>query len=211
MPIGNYVPVYNDGMPHFDPQYALLQQLVIDLSLINRNHYLAKTERRENDIEHSMAVALLCWYLYDKLQPELDLAKILKYAVSHDFVEQYAGDVCTFATTDERTAKVANEAAALKRIQQEHAGFPVLAKTMAQYEAKQDEESRFVWTVDKMQALIMGEMDGWRPYAELKITYQQFVDKYDELSHSASKYCKEIFDELVAYSHTTYYDQPTKS
>ena len=202
--------VYNDGMAKIDPQYILLQQMVIDLSLINRNHYLAKTDRRENDIEHSMTVALLCWYLYEKLQPDLDLAKILKYAMCHDFVEQYAGDVNTFASAADREAKVKNEAAALSRIKKEHSGFPDLAETMTDYELKADEESKFVWTVDKMQQLIMGDMDAWRPYAEIGITYLAFTEKYDELSIGTSKYCKEIYSQLVEYSHSTFYDQPQK-
>ncbi len=199
-----------ESMPKIDPQYLLLQQLTIDLSLINRNHHLAKTDRRENDIEHSMTVALLCWYLYEKLQPDLDLAKILKYAVCHDFVEQYAGDVNTFASADDRKAKIQNEAAALAHMQQEHTGFINLTDTMVSYEAKKDEESKFVWTVDKMQALIMGDMDGWRPYAEIGIAYDAFVDKYEDLSKRISKYCKDIYRELVDYSHSTYYDQPQK-
>jgi len=202
--------VYNDGMAKIDPQYILLQQMVIDLSLINRNHYLAKTDRRGNDIEHSMTVVLLCWYLYEKLQPDLDLAKILKYAVCHDFVEQYAGDVSTFASTADRAAKVKNEAAALSRIKKEHSGFPDLAETIARYELRADEESKFVWTVDKMQALIMGDMDNWRPYAEIGITYNMFINKFEDLSKNASQCGKDIFRELIEYSYSTYYDQPQK-
>lgn len=208
MPKGQRLSVYNDGMATMDPQYVLLQKMVIDLSLINRSHYLAKTDRHENDIEHSMAVAVLCWYIYEKLQPNLDLAKILKYAMCHDFVEQYAGDVNTFAGADARQAKVANEAAALKRIEQEHKEFPDLAKTIAEYELRSDEESKFVWTVDKMQALIMGDMDAWRPYAEIGIPYQTFIEEHDDLLARSSQYCKEIYRELIAYCHTTYYDRP---
>ena len=63
-----------------DEMYFEIQKLNIDLALINRNHYLAKTNRRENDIEHSFTVALLCWYIHNRYDLTLDIAKILKYA-----------------------------------------------------------------------------------------------------------------------------------
>lgn len=55
-----------------DPLLFKLQKLTIDLALINRNHYLAGTDRRENDVEHSLTVALLCWYIHDKYKLDLD-------------------------------------------------------------------------------------------------------------------------------------------
>jgi len=195
-------------MANMDPEYVALQQMIVDLSFVKRGHNLANTAVRENDVEHSMMVTLLCWYLYEKLQPDLDLTKVLKYAMCHDFVEQYAGDVSTFASADARLAKSANEAAALRRIEQEHAAFSDLTKTMADYERKHDEESKFVWTIDKMQTLIMGDMDEWRPYIEVNTSYQTFSDKYNELLAQSSRYCKEIFRELIDYCQTTYYDRP---
>jgi len=192
-----------------DPILFSLQQLSIDLSLIKRNHNLAKTNQKENDIEHSLTVALLCWYIHDRYNLKLDISKILKYAITHDFVERYAGDVNTFASTDERNAKVLREQESLIRLSDEFSDFQDMAVSMQNYELRQDDESLFVWTVDKMQGLIMGDMDNWRPYAEIGITYDQFVIKYKELSEKSSEYCKEIFEGLIEYSKSTYYDRPT--
>ena len=196
-------------MTHPDPILFSLQQLSIDLSLIKRNHNLAKTNQKENDIEHSLTVALLCWYIHDRYNLKLDISKILKYAITHDFVERYAGDVNTFASTDERNAKVLREQESLIRLSDEFSDFQDMAVSMQNYELRQDDESLFVWTVDKMQGLIMGDMDSWRPYAEIGITYDQFVIKYKELSEKSSEYCKEIFEGLIEYSKSTYYDRPT--
>jgi 5'-deoxynucleotidase YfbR-like HD superfamily hydrolase len=154
-----------------------------------------------------MAVATLCWYIHDKYQIDLNIAKILKYAMAHDFVERYAGDVNTFASTSERNRKVQREQESLKRLSHEFGEFNDLVMSMQKYELKEDEEAIFVWTVDKMQQLIMGDMDGWRPYAEIKITYDQFQAKYEELLNKSSRYCREIFEELIEYSKYTYYDQ----
>lgn len=199
---------YTEHMSKPDPLFFSLQQTIIDLALINRNHYLAGTDRRENDIEHSMTVAMLCWYIHDSYKLDLDVGKILKYALAHDFVERYAGDVNTFASADDRAKKVDREAASLVRFVDEFANFPGMTNAMRQYEEKTDEESLFVWTVDKMQQLIMGDMDNWRPYAEISITYDQFVDKYAELLAKSSPYARDIFDGLIAYCTSTYYDRP---
>ena len=195
-------------MPQNDPHPSLIQKLIIDLSLIDRHHYLASTERRENDTEHTMSVAVLCWYFHEKVGSPLDIAKILQYAIAHDLVEVYAGDVNTFASEADRVEKEKNERAALARLSDEFSGFRTLTKAMQSYETKVDEESLFVWTVDKMQPLIMGDMDRWRPYQELAISYARFTEKYAELLAKASPYCREIFSELIEYSKTTYYDRP---
>lgn len=191
-----------------DPLLFSLQQMTIDLSLIKRNHHLAGTDERENDTEHSFTVVLLCWYIYARHRLPLDISKIFKYAITHDFAERYAGDTNTFASQNEREMKVIREQAALKRLSAEYSGFPDMVAAMEEYELRRDEESLFVWTVDKMQGMIMGDMDKWRPYASLNITYDEFVRKHTEHLEKSSKYCKEIFEGLLEYCKTTYYDQP---
>ena len=191
-----------------DPLLFSLQQMIIDISLIERKHYLPRTSRRENDIEHSMTVSILCWYILEKYALDLDIAKVFKYALTHDFVERYAGDVPTFASVDERNEKVLREQESLNRLSEEFKEFSDMVASMQRYETKEDEESLFVWSVDKMQQLIMGDLDNWRSYAEKPITYDEFANKYTELFGKSSRYTREIFEGLLNYSKTTYYDQP---
>lgn len=191
-----------------DPLLFSIQQMIIDMSLIDRRHYLPHTDRRENDIEHSMTVAILCWYILDTHSLDLDIAKVLKYALTHDFVERYAGDVPTFASEAERNEKLIREQESLQRLSEEFKDFNSLVISMRMYETKEDEESRFVWSVDKMQQLVMGDLDNWRSYAEKPITYDEFTKKYAELLEKSSKYTREIFEGLLNYSKTTYYDRP---
>ena len=192
-----------------DPLLFSLQQMTIDLSLIQRNHHLAKTDQKENDTEHSLTVALLCWYIHERYSLDLDISKILKYAITHDFVERYAGDTNTFASQSEREMKITKEQQSFERLSIEYQEFPDMIASMREYELKRDEESLFVWTVDKMQGMIMGDMDDWRPYASLNITYTDFLNKHTEHVEKSSKYCKEIFESLLEYCKTTYYDQPS--
>ncbi|HUB92905.1 MAG TPA: HD domain-containing protein [Verrucomicrobiae bacterium] len=74
-----------------------LQQMVLDLASIKRNHMHIGSDQHENDIEHSFTVALLCWFICEHYTLPLDHAKVLKYAMAHDFVERYAGDTNTYA------------------------------------------------------------------------------------------------------------------
>jgi putative hydrolase of HD superfamily len=50
----------------------------------------------ENDLEHGYQLALLCRYIYDTMHLSLDLSRILRYALTHDIVEVYAGDTLPF-------------------------------------------------------------------------------------------------------------------
>lgn len=185
-----------------------LQKLVSDLSLVERNHYRLNSDRRENDIEHSFTVALLCWHIHSKLKLQLSLEKILKYAMIHDFAERYAGDVNTFASAADRESKVVREAAAVKRLSREFTKFDDLVTTLQDYENKIDEEAEFVWAVDKMQALILGDLDNWRPYREINIDFATFCNKHGEQVLKSSPYCQEIYKDLLEYCKTTYYDRP---
>lgn len=194
-----------------DPLLFSLQQMTNDMSQIERRHYLPDTNRRENDIEHSMTVAILCWYILDRHSLDLDAVKVFKYALTHDFVERYAGDVPTFASDAERNDKVLRERESLARLSEEFKDFEDIVTSMQNYETKDDEESLFVWSVDKMQQLIMGDLDDWRSYAEKPITYDEFSKKYTELLRKSSKYTQEIFETLLNHSKASYYDQPLVS
>lgn len=188
-----------------------LQQLVTRFSLIERNHMIPGTDRHETDVEHSFSVALLGWFICNKYKLPLDQGKVLKYALCHDIVEVYAGDVGTFASTEERQRKTIAEAAALRRLSKEFPAFPDLLTTLQNYEVRADEESLFVWTIDKLQALILGDIDGWRPFARLGITYAQFCAKHADILEKASPYMKDIYTELLDYYKTTYYDKAAKN
>jgi 5'-deoxynucleotidase YfbR-like HD superfamily hydrolase len=187
-----------------------LQQMVLDLAAIDRNHMHVGRERHENDVEHSFMVGLLCWFICERHKLNLDQAKVLKYAMAHDFVERYAGDTNTYASINDRQRKIELEQAALKKLSYEFSDFEDLVEIMQAYEARADDEALFVWTVDKMQQLILGDMDNWRPYQKINITYDRFDQKITEHLGKASPYCKEIFASLLDYCRTTYYDRPTR-
>lgn len=192
------------------PMMFALQELVSDLSLIARNHHVLRSDRSETDIDHSFSVVLLCWYVHSNHDIPLDLNKIFKYAIVHDFAERYAGDINTYASEADLKSKIAREEAAVEKLSMEFVEFGDMVESLKRYQAKADEEALFVWTVDKMQAIILAELDDWRPYKKIKINYDTFVKKHHEQLSRCSPYCKQIFEALLEYCKATHYDRPQK-
>ncbi len=130
-------------------------------------------DRWENDVEHSYHLAMLGWYIVSTEKLALDAAKVLRYGLIHDLVEVYAGDTYLYSTDPEHLAsKVVREKEAQERIQKEFPGFPDLHETIRVYEEKGDEESRFIYALDKLQPLINIYLDQGRTWIEKKVTLQ---------------------------------------
>ena len=186
-----------------------IQKLVLDIMKIERNHRIPGSDRRENVVEHAFSVSMLCWKVYEATHPPLDMARILKYALVHDFSERgYRFDVNTYAGAEERNVKKEREAIELKKISAEFEYFADFVSVLNSYEKADDVEALFVWSVDKMQAIILGEIDAWRPYAIYGVTYEQFCKKSDEFLSRCSPYVKDIFACVIEESKKTYYDRP---
>lgn len=137
---------------------ADLQQFVADFSKVTRVPMLADTGRLENDVDHSYALALTCWYLAPKIAPELSLEKIFKYALSHDIVEIHAGDTFVFADANTLETKSAREDAAIEQLYEEWPDFTEMIDSAKGYKEKIDEEAKFVKAVDKILPLLVIEL-----------------------------------------------------
>lgn len=186
-----------------------IQQLVTDLAKVERNHSHLESDRHENVAEHSYTVAMFCWRLFGLVKPPLDFGKIMKYALAHDLLERgLKADANTFAKKDERDAKKEREEKELKKLGEEFSDFNDLVSTIKNYEQKIDGESLFVWTADKMQAKILGEMDDWRPYVVYGVTWKQYCEKSEEFLKKCSPYLKDVFAEVYEHTKKTYYDRP---
>lgn len=136
---------------------ADLQQMIADFAKIERVPQLADNRRPENDVEHSFGLALTCWYLQPKIAPELNLLKILQYALAHDIVELHAGDTYVFDTESLKT-KDARETAALDKLKEEWPDFDDLTNFAHGYMEKTNDEARFVKAVDKLLPVFMFEL-----------------------------------------------------
>ncbi len=174
-----------------------LQEDINKLTGLKRNHFLPGTEQKEDDASHSYSVAMIAWKLHNELAPQLKLEIIMQYAMIHDFVEIHAGDVNTFAPQEAKLQKVINERAALEQLAAEYAQWPQFVDTLRRYEAKEDEESRFVWSCDKIQALLQGQLDEWRCYYEFPISDETFAAKLKEFQPDIHPALAEFFATLT--------------
>lgn len=174
---------------------------------MKRRHYLASSPVHENNADHSFTVALLCMYYYRKLSAtHLSETKIISYALVHDLVEVYAGDVQTHASPEELKQKDIDEQKALEQLQIEFAFDRNLVTLITNYQNHTDDESKFVWTCDKIQAYIQGELDNWRPYNEYAISKQTFINKIQEQIAKSPELIRSEFQKLADHWISIYPD-----
>lgn len=127
----------------------------------------------ENDAEHSYQLALFCWYICLADNLLLDTNKIIKYALVHDFVEVYAGDVDAHTNDLELLKnKPAKEEKAREQLIKEHPEFTEFHSAIIEYESKSTEEARFVYAADKMISEINVYLEGNTINIEKKLTIE---------------------------------------
>lgn len=175
-----------------------LQNLAIKFQSIERHvcYAAGDTDRPENDVEHSYALAMTAWFLAGHFS-ELNQEKVLKYALAHDLVEVYAGDTSVFADQTQLDSKAVREARALEQLTEEWPDFTDLIQTMEAYEARATNEALFVYALDKLMPVILNysqQGKGWRKH---KITFAQLHDiKKDKVK--AHRIVEHYYDELCA-------------
>lgn len=175
-----------------------IQKLINDFSKVNRSIYLPGTKNQlENDVHHSISVAFLAWQIHDSLNLDLDMSKVMKYAIAHDIVEIYAGDTHAFASQKARQQKKTKEAESLKQISAEFEDiFPDLIAIINEYECRQDDESLFVWTVDKMQPIIQNELTEHRALYDQGIMTSDIVSTTGAILDKAYPPLRPLYSEF---------------
>ncbi len=113
--------------------------------------------RPENDGEHTLHLQFIAVVYASRYYPELDIGRVLLYALVHDFVEVYAGDVNSLkASPDDIVRQGLMEAEAIEKLAREFSGeWPFFIETIRQYELLETPEARFVKCFDKCDALIV--------------------------------------------------------
>lgn len=174
---------------------ADVQQMVADFAKVRRAVPLADTNDAENDVEHSYGLAITCWFLHAKIAPQLDLGKILQYALAHDIVEIHAGDTYVFDAESVAT-KAARERDAIKRLRQEWPDFPEIIDHTEGYADKIDEEAKFTYAVDKILPILMVELaDAKGIWKQKAITLE--MERENKKSMLASDVVSPYYQKLI--------------
>jgi putative hydrolase of HD superfamily len=130
-------------------------------------------EKAENDAEHSYQVAMMAWFLNNEFDLGLSLEKLLKYGLAHDLVETYSGDTPVYnhivKSENSIDTKEQREKLAFERIKKEFGEFDDLIETIENYENKIDDESVFVYELDKIIPVLNIYLDKGYSWKKLKL------------------------------------------
>lgn len=186
-------------MKHFK-KILEFQKLLKEFNLIYRDlDSIHLKNNLDNDVEHSFRVAMLCWMIIEEYKLKLDINKVIKYALLHDLVEVYAGDVSIYAKVKSED-KAKREHQALLKLKKNFPKLKSLWKLIEIYEKKNDDESKFVYVVEKLEPIllvILSEEDHW---IKRNINFDQFFvvkqKKIKDIDSFAQNFNKEIMDYL---------------
>jgi len=164
-------------MEEIDLQTLLdFTKLTNEYASIERVIHLAHRDAQENDLEHAGQLALVSWFLAKRHAPHLSLERIFQYALAHDLVEVYAGDVYIHDTNKQKhEQKEANERDAAEKIQKRFPAFSELHTAILGYLNKEDEESVFVYKVDKLVAPINIYLAQGRTWKEKNVSLEMII------------------------------------
>jgi len=163
------------------------------------------SERYENDVEHSYMLAMLADYIISLENLSLDRDKVLYYCLIHDLVEVYAGDTYKYSTDKELiNSKIQREIEAFEKIKSEFPEHKNLLKMIEAYETRLDEESRFVYALDKLQPVLNIYSDNGRSWKKGMVKLDQIISsKKDKFKFSpiVEKYWNELRELLEKNQH----------
>ena len=162
----------------------------------NADHY-------ENDAEHSYQLAMVAWYLIETDKLKLNKELCLMYALAHDLVEVYAGDTY-FLDNQKAGSKHKREKEAVLKIKKRFPKFKLLVKIIKDYESKKDEESKFVYALDKIIPPIQIYLENGKLWREKAVLFDALIENKNTkiaLSKSVYKYWKELLKELTKNKH----------
>jgi len=153
-------------------------KLINDFKNIERDIPQSVGFKRENDIEHSYQLAMVSWYLATVSDHHLDINKILKYALVHDLPEIYAGDTPLYTADEEQLySKKDREIKAILKLNETFSDFKDLHIWTKKYEEKVDNESKFVYAVDKLLPILSIYLDNGYAWKTHKIDLESLIHK----------------------------------
>jgi putative hydrolase of HD superfamily len=132
----------------------------------------------ESDATHTVMLAMI---VADLAREEgLDPGLAVQFAFVHDLPETYAGDTNTARglTADAASAKVAREAASLRRLAAELGPCWTISMA-ARYEAQREPEARLVRYVDKILPKLTHALNRGQALAAIDMTTAEIEQKHE--------------------------------
>jgi putative hydrolase of HD superfamily len=156
----------------------------------------------DNDVEHSYRVAMLCWMVAEEYKLKLDTNKIIQYALVHDLVEVYAGDVSMYKHKNNKNVqknKELKEHKSLLRLKKEFPKQKAFWVLIDEYEKRKDNESKFVYLIEKLEpifSVILSEKDHYRKRG---VGLDQFIELKQRKIKDIDTFAQVFNKETMAY------------
>ncbi len=156
-------------------------------------------KRFENDAEHSYQLAMVGWYLAQLLKLKFNKNLVIKYALIHDLIEIYAGDTDPYLSNIKYLAsEKERETRSLKRIKKEFKDFSELTNFIEKYEKRADQESKFIYSLDKILPVMNVYLTKDKYYNQHGISLKMWIDHNKNLA-SRSLPIEKIYKELAIF------------
>lgn len=146
-----------------------------DFRKTERQIYAIDEDRNENDVEHSFQLAIFAWYLIDTFKLKMDSGLVIKYALVHDMDETFDGDIHIFDTVG-RVGKEEKSKKAREKIAIMFPKWTSYKELAGKYQQQEDEESRFVFALDKVLPVLNIVIDNGRSWHREKTTLKMLTD-----------------------------------
>lgn len=183
------------------PKLENFVRLLHELEKVKRHARRPDERTQTSTAEHTLEVAMLCWYVASVNKLKLDMEKVFKYALAHDLVEAYAGDTLAYDVEGRKTKEM-REHAALEKLKEEFQEFPELLRTIEEYEKRADPEANFVYAADKLiDPLNLSLEKTQSMWKEYDISFERLVDyKHEKIARSPSvfRYWEQLVEKLKA-------------
>jgi putative hydrolase of HD superfamily len=128
-------------------------------------------EHCESVAEHSLGVAVLAGWLAEAHDPDLDLCKVLRMALVHDFGEIYAGDIIPGDGVPE-IEKHTLERESIEKVLGHLPGGEAYIQLWEEYETGVSAEARFVRQVDRLEMALQASVYKHRGYRDMDEFFQ---------------------------------------
>lgn len=164
----------------------------------------------ESDSHHSFTLAVVGYELAKTYAPELNASKVMAYGLVHDLPEVITGDMPTLlSSSEELLHKKAQDKAALAALKQTFGVAPYTVALVEAYEACADEESKFVYWLDKAMTILTHFFDdgqnlhelGVRDHADIEAWYAKLQKKLAMYADNPHQTAVAVLEELYQKMH----------
>lgn len=176
--------------------------LLEEMKKIYRQTKIIGEDRKENDAEHSFHVASMAIFLEEISNIKVDVNKVVKMLLIHDYVEIFAGDTYAY-NEDRKVGQFQREKYAMDKLKEylSKKNGELLESLWLEFEERQTNEAKFAVAMDRLQPIMSNlyRNDGgtWK-VNKVKISQvHERIKPIKEFNEKIHSYIKEELEKAV--------------